>query len=222
MSTSDPGNQQYLPPNQPQQPRYSAPGSAPGTPPPGYAAPAYGAPGYGVPGPGEPYDGALHPDDLSRPLYGASFGQAVKRFFKQYGNFTGRASRSEFWWSQLFVFLIELIPVILTVIGGVSAAVWAAMRAESEAGAGRTAGSLFMLAPLIVLLVLGGILGAVVGLALIVPQLSLYWRRLHDANLAGPFWFLTFTSIGGIIVFVFTLLGPKPEGRRFVSSRASR
>lgn len=38
------------------------------------------------------------------------FGEAVKKGFANYCNFKGRASRSEFWWWQLFRFLIMLIP----------------------------------------------------------------------------------------------------------------
>lgn len=34
---------------------------------------------------------------LEGPLYGATFGESVRRFFRTYADFTGRASRSEFW-----------------------------------------------------------------------------------------------------------------------------
>ena len=178
------------------------------------AAPAYAT---GVPGPGEPYDGASSPDDLTRPLYGASFGQAVKRFFKNYANFKGRASRSEYWFAQLFVFLLQVIPGILYFIGVGSVAataatsmsvdeygqVTAAPGAEAAAGGG------------IAMMAIGGILMVIIGLAVLVPSLAIAWRRLHDANFAGPFWFLSLTSIGSIVVLVFTIMPPKPEGRRF-------
>jgi hypothetical protein len=41
------------------------------------------------------------PPALSQPLYGASIVQAITRFFKKYATFSGRASRSEFWWAYL-------------------------------------------------------------------------------------------------------------------------
>src|SRR6185312_8282818 len=46
---------------------------------------------------------------LDQPLYGASFGQAIKRFFTKYATFSGRASRSEYWWVQLFNFIIVAV-----------------------------------------------------------------------------------------------------------------
>ena len=59
---------------------------------------------------------------LSRPLYGANFGQAVGRFFRKYATFTGRASRSEFWWVRLFLVLhgsngVTILGTLLLIIG---------------------------------------------------------------------------------------------------------
>ena len=41
-----------------------------------------------------------------------SLGEAIKLFFHNYSNFTGRASVSEYWWGFLFTFLTSL-----TIIG---------------------------------------------------------------------------------------------------------
>ncbi len=51
-----------------------------------------------------------------------SFGEAVKLFFKNYVNFTGRASKSEFWWGYLFYFLISLtyVGILVGMIGALS------------------------------------------------------------------------------------------------------
>ena len=43
-----------------------------------------------------------------------SFGAGIKKFFENYVDFNGRASRSEYWWGFLFTFLLSL-----TIIGGV-------------------------------------------------------------------------------------------------------
>ncbi len=40
---------------------------------------------------------------------GVSFGEAVKLFFVNYVNFTGRASKSEYWWVVLFNFIVVLL-----------------------------------------------------------------------------------------------------------------
>jgi len=172
--------------------------------------------GYALP------TGATSADDLSLPLYGASFGQAIKRFFKQYATFSGRASRSEYWWVALFTFLVELIPMVLIWVGvGIGLAYQASHTSDNgsvdEYGYGYQSTPSAMEAPGAgALLIIGGILMVIVTLALIVPQLAITWRRLHDANLAGPFFFLgLIPSVGAIIVFIFTLLPPKAEGQRF-------
>ncbi|UOQ56471.1 DUF805 domain-containing protein [Leucobacter allii] len=233
-----PGAPQYGAPQQPaygapQQPAYGAPqqpghsGPQPqyGAPQyaapqqPAYGAPQYAAPGaaYGVPAPGEPFDGAASPDDLSRPLYGASFGQAVKRFFQNYAKFSGRASRSEFWWVALFFLLIELVPLILYIVGVVILAGSAASYSYNEYGE-------YVQNPIapgatglgLTILFLGLGLLILIGLATIVPNIAITWRRLHDANFAGPFYFLGFIPYAGaVILIIFTVLGSKPEGRRF-------
>lgn len=42
-----------------------------------------------------------------------SFPQAISAFFSNYVNMSGRASRSEFWYAQLFVILVHLVLTIL-------------------------------------------------------------------------------------------------------------
>ena len=200
------GNQQY---GAPQAPQYGAPQPAYG----------YGA-AYGEPGPGEPFNGASHPDDLTRPLYGATFMQAIKRFFKNYANFTGRASRSEYWFSALFAFLLQLIPMVIYIVGLVVMAGSSSsydynsydggydsgLGAASEAGMGIG----------VILMFLGGGLMILIGLGMIVPSLAIGWRRLHDGNFAGPMYFLAFIPyVGSLILLVFFCLPSKPEGRRF-------
>ncbi|BBH17578.1 hypothetical protein Back2_18650 [Nocardioides baekrokdamisoli] len=49
----------------------------------------------------------------SSALRGASFGQAVQRFWTKYATFDGRASRSEFWYSVLFGVLVSIVFDVL-------------------------------------------------------------------------------------------------------------
>lgn len=42
-----------------------------------------------------------------------SFGTAVNLFFKNYANFSGRASRSMYWWAVLFMFIVYVICMFL-------------------------------------------------------------------------------------------------------------
>lgn len=168
-------------------------------------------PGPGGQGFGGAPRGAASPDDLSLPLYGASFGQAVKRFFKNYTKFSGRASRSEYWWAYLFMVLLQVIPGILYGIGAGMMATTASMSAVDPyaMSAGPSGGALALTG-------IGGILMLIVGLATVIPYLAVSWRRLHDANYPGPMWFLYFIpGVGWIIVLVLMVMETKPEGQRF-------
>ena len=55
---------------------------------------------------------------LSQPLYGASFVEAVTRFFKKYADFSGRASRSELWWWVLASGIVTTIGYVIMMSGG--------------------------------------------------------------------------------------------------------
>ena len=46
-----------------------------------------------------------------------TFGEAVKSFFANYANFSGRATISEYWWAWLFNALLNLILGYIPVIG---------------------------------------------------------------------------------------------------------
>jgi len=41
------------------------------------------------------------------------FGEAVSAVFKKYATFTGRASRSEYWWWTLFVLIASIVLTII-------------------------------------------------------------------------------------------------------------
>jgi uncharacterized membrane protein YhaH (DUF805 family) len=137
---------------------------------------------------------------LSAPYYGAPFGVAFSRFWKKYATFSGRASRAEYWWWAL---VEAIVGIILEVIGIASGAVGASTSANGMMAPGPGFGIFFAIAGLWTL-------------ATIVPSLALIWRRLHDTNRSGGFYFLGLIPfVGGIIVLVFTLLPPDPGGARF-------
>ncbi|MGN1236492.1 MAG: DUF805 domain-containing protein [Bacteroidaceae bacterium] len=41
-----------------------------------------------------------------------TFGDSISTCFKKYATFSGRASRSEYWWFYLATFLVSMIPFI--------------------------------------------------------------------------------------------------------------
>lgn len=45
------------------------------------------------------------------------FGEAIKLGFKNYTNFSGRASRSEYWWWCLLSFILGCIPIVNIIYG---------------------------------------------------------------------------------------------------------
>lgn len=170
-------------------------------------APGSGATGPGTMDPSASIRGATSPEDLSLPLYGASSGEAVKRFFRSYATFSGRASRSEYWWSALFTGLVQIIPIAPILIG-------------ANGAVGSTASDPYAAAapsvPSMAILVTGIILSILLFLAMVIPYLAVTWRRLHDANFAGPFYFLTLVpNVGTVILFVLLIMPSKPEGQRF-------
>jgi uncharacterized membrane protein YhaH (DUF805 family) len=144
---------------------------------------------------------------LWAPWYGISLPKAFARFWKKYVRFDGRASRSEFWWYAL---CNAIIGIVIGVLYGIGIATSPTSVVQTEAGPVSTMSSPSAL------FVIAAILFAVWGLAQLIPGIALYWRRLHDANLAGPFWFLGFIpGVGGIILLVLSLMPSKPEGARF-------
>ena len=133
---------------------------------------------------------------LWAPLYGASFQQAVQRFFKKYATFSGRASRSEYWWWALVSFIVGIIINIITNTGMTTTPSGAAVLGPGA--------------------VVGIILAVIWGLATIVPSLALLARRLHDVNLSA--WLILIVLVpflGGLALLVMTILPSNPAGQRF-------
>lgn len=127
---------------------------------------------------------------LWAPYYGAPFPAAVKRFFTKYATFSGRASRSEFWWWALVSFAVSIVLNIIS------------------AGATTADG--------VPTLGVGSILALIWGLATIVPSLALLVRRLHDGGFSGLLALLLLVPfVGAVAVLVLTILPSKPEGQKY-------
>ncbi len=137
---------------------------------------------------------------LSAPYYGAPLPEAVKRFWKKYAVFTGRASRSEYgWWSLVSGIIVLVLEILARIAGGAGATVAANGTIVPGPGEG------FVMV-LIVLWVL----------ATVVPSLALLARRLHDVNLST--WFILIGLVpflGGIALLIMSILPSKPQGQRF-------
>ena len=169
----------------------------------GYAQPAYGQPPYGQPqGPPSGPGGAV---TLWAPLYGAGPVVAVKRFFQKYADFTGRASRSEYWWVVLANSVLYLVFGVVGLLAGLPGST-TDYDGTLEPGPG---------------FIPVGFVFAILLFGTIVPFLSLGARRLHDIDVSG--WLLLLNLVpylGGFVIFILSLLGNKPAGARFDRPRA--
>ena len=111
---------------------------------------------------------------------------------KRYAQFTGRASRREFWMFQLLPIALFAVTLVLTMVD---------RNDYDEMGAvGNLAIGLFVL----------GILG------LIIPALAVQVRRFHDQDKSG--WFVLLNLIpyvGALVIFIFMLLQGTSGDNRF-------
>jgi uncharacterized membrane protein YhaH (DUF805 family) len=180
------------PPEQPQQP-YGQPQQP------------YGQPQQPYGQPQQPY-GQVGEVPLPQPYYNAPIGEAVKRFWKKYATFTGRASRAEFWWWYL---VSALVSFVLNIISQVTAGPQP-LPPTSEDQLGGYVGDVFAWS-------MRASVGALIwGLVTFVGMLALSTRRLHDTNRSG-WWYLIFLVpiVGFVILIVFWASAPVPEGQRY-------
>jgi uncharacterized membrane protein YhaH (DUF805 family) len=110
------------------------------------------------------------------------FGEAVASCFSNYANFSGRATRSEYWFFRLFVVLVFFGS--LFVVGLIGAATGSPDSASAIAQV------------LTLLLVLFWI-------AILIPDLAVSVRRLHDTNRSGWWYLLAAVPFGSIVLLVW-------------------
>ena len=125
--------------------------------------------------------------------YQVSFVEAIKRAFSKYCVFTGRASRSEYWWFSLFITVITLILCIPMTIESVTM-----MQQAMSTGvvpAERTPGIMTYLYYIWALVVL-------------LPSWGVLFRRLHDTGRSGWNCLWSFLPIAGSIVLIVLCCQP--------------
>ena len=105
-------------------------------------------------------------------------------------------------------FLVELIPNIITMVGVLSSIGWAARTptvtsvgvdaASGQEVTVQTAPGLVN-APTAWLIFVGLGVSVLIGLVVLIPQLAVLWRRLHDANLPGAFALFGLLGVGAVL-----------------------
>lgn len=102
-----------------------------------------------------------------------------KAVFENYANFSGRARRKEYWYCCLTLFILNMLMQVVSAISSV----------ESSS-------SILVLGLSIVLLL--------AYMCLIIPNISLSIRRLHDIGKSGWYLLIGFIPlVGGIILLVW-------------------
>ena len=114
--------------------------------------------------------------------------RAVMRCLKEkYATFRGRASRSEYWWFTLAVMLVSIALSMMEV---------AFMSGETFDSIPEGNGPLTMLFSLAVLL----------------PELAVSVRRLHDTGHSGWWLLLAFVPLIGSLVLLWWSVSPSEQG----------
>lgn len=107
----------------------------------------------------------------------------------KYASISGRANRTEFWIWQLFTLVLNIVLGVLSF-------------ALSSVGEGAA--------------YVMGVLSVIVALALIIPNICVAVRRLHDTGRGGGWWFIIFVPLVGAIWFLVLMLLPgEPQSNRF-------
>lgn len=113
-----------------------------------------------------------------------TFAQSVRTCLSNYVTFSGRASRSEYWWFILFYSLVMMVLVGLGVGIGIATGDGSGQGPEAFG----TAGWLFV-----------GLAGLFF-LGLLLPLWAVAVRRFHDRNLSG--WIYLGLVLAGVIPYV--------------------
>ena len=114
-----------------------------------------------------------------------TFSESITSCMGKYATFSGRASRSEFWWFYLFTQIVNW---------GISVA---------------TAVTYGPNDPLI------NIIPGLISIVFILPSLAVGCRRLHDIGKSGWWMLLSLTIIGIILLIVWWATDTKESGNKF-------
>ncbi|MDV3510470.1 DUF805 domain-containing protein [Stenotrophomonas sp. C4297] len=110
----------------------------------------------------------------------------------RYAQFNGRASRSEYWWFQLFIMIVSIPLYMLSFYAGYSGSQGLAMVSTG--------------------------LSVVMWLVFALPCIAATIRRLHDTDRSGWWLLLAFVPFIGLVLLVFMLLPGTLGGNRFGAS----
>ena len=102
---------------------------------------------------------------------------------KQYATFSGRASRSEYWFFVLFSIIASLVLTVIDVVIG------KIINIEAFVG-----------------------LSALYTLAVLIPSIAVGIRRMHDQGKSGFYLLLSFVPCVGGLILLYFLVQPSTPG----------
>ncbi|MGA0208700.1 MAG: DUF805 domain-containing protein [Candidatus Nanopelagicales bacterium] len=106
---------------------------------------------------------------------------AIKKGFRGYVVWNARSTRSEYWWWTLFASIVAIAAFIIDSV------LFSTNRVTGY-----------------------GPIGVISQLALVLPGLSVWIRRLHDTDRTGWWaWIILIPIVGWIVILVFVLLPSK-------------
>ena len=126
-----------------------------------------------------------------------NFIQSIRTCMRKYVNFSGRATRSEFWWFYLFTVLVNLVATsqassfVPTLLDG---------QDMTENESSYFLNNFFFL-----------YLSTITSLILLLPSLAVAVRRLHDVGRSGLWILIAFTVIGIIPLLIWYVTDTKDE-----------
>ena len=122
-----------------------------------------------------------------------TFGQSIAICFRKYADFTGRASRPEYWW---FVLFTVLVSAALNVVGSMTTLGRFTMPMMGGYGYNYGSG------------VGTNVLSSLWSLAILLPGLAVAVRRLRDSGRSWGNLFWALLPIAGLIVLIVQLCKP--------------
>jgi len=118
-----------------------------------------------------------------------TFAQAIRTVLSKYATFTGRASRPEYWWWTLFVFLVSIGLSLIDNLALAPALGFEPFQDDTP-----------------------GILSLIFSLAVLVPGLAVSVRRLHDIGRSGWWLLIVLVPVIGFLVLLWWAIQPGEEG----------
>lgn len=118
-----------------------------------------------------------------RPAKMMSFSDALSSYFSRAFDYSGRSTRSEYWWAYLGVGLMSaLVNAVLGVIEGINGEL-----------------SLFF-----------SVIGLLVGIALGFPWIALFVRRMHDLGKSGWWLLMIIIPFAAIFLIILCMMDGEP------------